>query len=167
MPELEQYEPVSFMGGPDQIFEPKIANRFVLTVNGFPSWLIKKVSRPGISFTPVVLDHVNTKRKMVGKGDWQDVTMTLYDPIEPSGAQYVMDWVRLHYQSATGQAGYASEYKKQVNIEGLDPVGNICERWVLKGASIVSVENGEYDWATDTPLEITVTMQYDWALLEL
>jgi len=167
MADFEQYEPTSFMGGPSTIFTPKTANRFVLTVNGISSFLVKKVTRPGVTFGDIVLDHINTKRKMAGKADWQPVSMTLYDPIIPSGAQEVMDWVRLHYQSATGQAGYPSEYKKDVTIEGLDPVGSICERWVLKGAYIQSTEMGEYDWGNDQPVEISVTMAYDWALLEL
>ena len=93
--------------------------------------------------------------------------MTLYDPIVPSGASYVMDWVRLGYQSATGLAGYPSEYKKEVTVEGLDPAGNICERFILKGAFVLSTEMGEYDWSNDQPLEITVTMKYDWALWDL
>jgi len=167
MPDFEQYEPTSFMAGPSQVFQPKVSNRFVLTMNDIPSFLVKKVTRPGITFGDIVLDHVNTKRKMQGKAEWNDVTMTLYDPIIPSGAQYVMDWVRLGYQSATGQAGYASQYKKEVAIEGLDPEGSICERWTLKGAYIQTAEFGEYDWANDQPLEINLTIKYDWALLEL
>jgi len=167
MPEFDAYEPTSFMGGPSTIFQPKTANRFVLTCNGISSFLVKKVTRPSVSFTEIVLDHINTKRKLQGKADWNDVTMTLYDPIIPSGAQEVMDWVRLGYQAATGQAGYASEYKKDVTIEGLDPAGGICERWILKGAFPLSTEMGEYDWGNDQPLEIGLTLKYDWALLEL
>ena len=167
MPEFEKYEPEAFLNGPSTLFQPKVANRFVLTVNDIPSFLVKKVTRPGVTFGDIKLDHVNTYRKLQGKAEWNDVTMTLYDPIVPSGAQYVMDWVRLGYQSATGQAGYASEYKKEVTIEGLDPQGSICERFVLKGAFIGNAEFGEYDWSNDQPLEITVTLKYDWALLEL
>tara|TARA_R110000744_G_scaffold67399_1_gene137435 strand:+ start:38 stop:541 length:504 start_codon:yes stop_codon:yes gene_type:complete len=167
MPEFEQYSPESFMSGPSELFVPKTANRFVMTVGDIPSFLIKKVTRPSITFGEIVLDHVNTKRKLQGKADWSDVSMTLYDPIIPSGATYVMDWVRLGYQSATGLAGYPSEYKKQVTVEGLDPAGNICERFILNGAFPLSTEMGEYDWSNDQPLEITLTLKYDWALWDL
>jgi|TARA_R110000822_G_scaffold165525_2_gene306020 hypothetical protein len=164
---FEQYSPESFMSGPSELFVPKTANRFVLTVGDIPSFLIKKVTRPAITFGEIVLDHVNTKRKLQGKADWGEVSMTLYDPIVPSGAAFVMDWVRLGYQSATGLAGYPSEYKKQVTVEGLDPAGNICERFILNGAFISSTEMGEYDWSSEAALEITVTMKYDWALWDL
>ena len=167
MSTFEQYQPESFLSGPSELFVPKTANRFVMTVGDIPSFLIKKVTRPSITFGEIVLDHVNTKRKLQGKADWNDVTMTLYDPIIPSGATYVMDWVRLGYQSATGMAGYPSEYKKQVTVEGLDPAGNICERFILNGAFVLSTEMGEYDWSNDQPLEITITLKYDWALWDL
>ena len=148
MPEFEQFSPESFMAGPEELFVPKTANRFVMTVANIPSFLVKKVTRPGISFGEIKLDHINTYRKLQGKADWQDVSMTLYDPIIPSGATYVMDWVRLGYQSATGLAGYPSEYKKEVTVEGLDPAGNICERFILKGAFISSATFGDMDWST-------------------
>ena len=48
---------------------------------------------------PVVLDHINVKRKLKGKGEWQDIEITLFDPIVPSGAQQVMEWVRTSHES--------------------------------------------------------------------
>ena len=166
MPEFVPFSPDTFMGGPSTIFQPKVSNRFVMTVAGVPAFLIKKVTRPSVTFGEIVLDHVNTKRKLQGKMDWNDISMTLYDPITPSGAEAVMEWVRLGYQSATGFAGYAVNYKKNVVIDGLDPAGNICEKWEIHGAFPLSTEMGEYDWANDQPLEITLTLKYDWALLE-
>ena len=164
---FDPYEPTTFLAGPDTIFTPKVSNRFVLTVNGIQSYLVKKVTRPSVTFGEIVLDHINTKRKLQGKADWNDVTMTLYDPIIPSGAQEVMDWVLLGYNPSTGQAGYPVEYKKDVTIDGLDPAGGICESWVLKGAFPLSTEMGEYDWANDQPLEISLTLKYDYALMNV
>ena len=167
MPEFEQLSPESFMAGPDELFVPKLANRFIMTIADIPSFLVKKVTRPGITFGDIKLDHVNTYRKLQGKAEWNDITMTLYDPIIPSGATAVMSWVRLGYQSATGLAGYPNEYKKEITVEGLDPAGNICERFILKGAFVSATEMGEYDWANDQPLEISITVKYDWALYDL
>ena len=41
------------------------------------------------------------REKLKGKGEWQDVEITLYDPIVPSGAQQVMEWVRTSHESLT------------------------------------------------------------------
>ena len=124
---LDQYTPEEFFQPDSYVdaFMPKTANRFVLTMNGIDSYLVKKVTRPGITFGDIVIDHVNYKRKLQGKAEWGDVTMTLYDPIIPSGAQQVMEWVRLGYESTTGKAGYPSSYKQDVTIIGLGPDGGV------------------------------------------
>ena len=106
-------------------FTPKVSNRFILSVGDIPSFICKKVTRPGITFGEVVIDHINTKRKLQGKADWNDITMTLWDPIVPSGAQHVMEWVRKGYESTTGAAGYPDFYKEDVTFEVLGPQGDI------------------------------------------
>ena len=77
-------------------FEPKLQNRFIMNIDGIPAYLIKKISRPSITFGEVVLDHINVKRKIKGKANWENITCDLYDPITPSGAQSAnfgdMDW---------------------------------------------------------------------------
>ena len=42
----------------------------------------------------------------------------------------------------------------------------MSQTWTLKGAFPNAVEMGEYDWANDQPLEVAVTLKYDYALLE-
>ena len=87
-------------------YEPKMANRFIMYIEGIPAYLIKAASRPSLDQGEVILDHINVERKLKGKTRWQDVTVTLYDPVVPSAAQAVMEWVRLHHESVTGRDGY-------------------------------------------------------------
>ena len=95
-------------------FEPKLQNRFIMYIDGIPAFLVKKISRPNIQFGEVTLDHINVKRKIKGKADWQNVTATLYDPVTPSGAQAVMEWVRLSHESVTGRDGYSDFLNKDI-----------------------------------------------------
>ena len=147
-------------------FEPKMKNRYIMEVDGIQSYLIKAANRPSISFEPVVLDHINIKRKLQGKGDWQDITITLYDPIVPSGAQQVMEWVRLGHESLTGRRGYADFYKKDIDIYMLGPVGDKIEQWKLKGAFIVSANFGDLSFDSNEPATIELSLAYDYAILE-
>ena len=147
-------------------FEPKMKNRFILEVDGIASYLIKTANRPSIQFEKVTLDHINVKRQLKGKGEWQDVNITLYDAIVPSGAQQVMEWVRLSHESLTGRDGYADFYKKDLQIYMLGPVGDKIEQWTLKGAFILSANFGELDWSSNDPLMIELTLSYDYAILE-
>lgn len=147
-------------------FEPKMKNRFIMEIDGIPSYLIKTANRPSIQFDKVTLDHINVKRQLKGKGEWQDVEITLYDPIVPSGAVSVMEWVRLSHESITGRDGYADFYKKDINFYMLGPVGDKIEQWTLKGAFITSAAFNDLDWASNDPSDITLTLAYDYAILE-
>ncbi|SVE32834.1 uncharacterized protein METZ01_LOCUS485688, partial [marine metagenome] len=97
-------------------FEPKTQNRFIMYIEGIPAYTIKAASRPSIEFEEVALDHINVKRYVKGKGEWQTLDITLYDPVVPSAAQAVMEWVRLSHESVTGRDGYSDFYKKNVTF---------------------------------------------------
>ena len=147
-------------------YEPKVQNRFILQVDGIPTFIMKKVSRPQIECGEVVLDHINIIRKVKGKCKWGDITMTLYDPIVPSGAQAVMEWVRTQHESVTGRDGYADFYKKDFDIFVLGPVGDKIENWKVKGAYIKTAQFGDLDWSTETQVEIQLTLAVDYCVLE-
>ena len=146
-------------------YEPKMANRFIMYIEGIPAYLVKAASRPSIDQGEVILDHINVERKLKGKSRWQDVTVTLYDPVVPSGAQAVMEWVRLHHESVTGRDGYSDFYKKDVRINTLGPVGDVVEEWILKGAYCQTANFGDMDWTSDTPANISMTLVMDYAIL--
>ena len=147
-------------------FEPKMKNRYVMEIDNIPSYLVKAASRPTIQFETVTLDHINVKRKLKGKGEWQDITITLYDPIVPSGAQAVMEWIRLGHESITGRDGYADFYKKDVDFYLLGPVGDKIEQWKLKGAFISQANFGDLAFDSNEPATIELTLSYDYAILE-
>jgi len=147
-------------------YEPKVQNRFILQVDGIPTFIMKKVSRPQIDCGEVVLDHINIIRKVKGKCKWGDITMTLYDPIVPSGAQAVMEWVRTQHESVTGRDGYSDFYKKDFDIFVLGPVGDKIENWKVKGAYIKTAQFGDLDWSTETQVEIQLTLGVDYCVLE-
>jgi len=147
-------------------FEPKVKNRFILYVDGIPSYLIKGVGAVTVDQGEIVLNHINTYRKIKGKAKWGDVELTLFDPITPSGAQAVMEWVRLHHESVTGRDGYSDFYKKDLTINVLGPVGDIVSEWVLKGAFIKSANFGDYNWDTEAEAQnITMTLGMDYCVL--
>jgi T4-like virus tail tube protein gp19 len=147
-------------------FEPKMKNRYVMEIGEIPSYLVKAANRPTIQFETITLDHINVKRKLKGKGEWQDLTITLFDPIVPSGAQYVMDWIRLSHESITGRDGYADFYKKDITFYMLGPVGDKIEQWTLKGAFISQANFGDLDFSSNDPATIELTLTYDYAILE-
>jgi len=147
-------------------FEPKQANRFILYMDGIPSFIIKSVAAVTLTQGIVTLNHINVERKVKGKSKWNDIQLTLFDPITPSGAQAVMEWVRLGHESVTGRDGYSDFYKKDLTINVLGPVGDVVSEWVLKGAFITTTNFGDYSWDTmDTAVALQVTVSIDYAVL--
>ena len=147
-------------------FEPKLKNRYIMSIDGIPAYLIKTANRPSISFEEVELNHLNVKRFIKGKATWETVEFTMYDPVVPSAAQAVMEWVRLSHESVTGRDGYSDFYKTDLTLNVLAPVGDKVEEWTLKGAFIQAANFNDLDWASNDPAEVTLTLRYDYAILQ-
>jgi hypothetical protein len=147
-------------------FEPKQQNRFILYMDGIPAYIIKGVAGVNLTQDAVALNHINVQRFVKGKSKWGEIQMTLFDPITPSGAQAVMEWVRLHHESVTGRDGYSDFYKKDLTLDVLGPVGDIVSEWIIKGALITNANFGDYNWDTDsTAQNIALTIQPDYCIL--
>ena len=147
-------------------FEPKQKNRFILYVDGFPSYIMKGVGAVTMTQGTVALNHINVQRYVKGKTTWGTIQFTLFDPITPSGAQAVMEWVRLHHESVTGRDGYSDFYKKDLTVNVLGPVGDIVSEWIIKGAMITEANFGDMNWDTENAAqEITMTVQPDYCVL--
>ena len=147
-------------------FEPKQANRFILYMDGVPSYLVKGVGAVSLTQTAVALNHINVQRYVKGKTIWNTIQFTMYESITPSGAQAVMEWVRLGHESVTGRDGYSDFYKKDLTFNIIGPVGDIVSEWVVKGAMITEASFGDYNWDDDgTATNITMTVQPDYCVL--
>ena len=147
-------------------FEPKATNRFIFYIDGIASYLIKATDLPSIDNGEIVIDYINTDFKVKGKSRWQDITITLYDPVDPTGAKMVHEWIEKTHKSTNGVDGFAfTDYKKNVDIVYVDPTGAEFQGWVLYGAFIGASNWGSLDWSTDDALTIELTLKYDYAKL--
>ena len=146
-------------------WEPKKQHQFIMSIGDIPAFLIKASGKPSIANGEITLDHINVQRYVKGKSVWNTITVSLYDAIVPSGAQAVMEWIRLHHESATGRDGYSSFYKKEVRLKQLSPLGEVIEEWILNGTYIVDANFGSLDWSTEDVVTIEMTLRYDWAFL--
>jgi len=147
-------------------FEPKRQFRWVLAIEGIDAFLMKTASRPNISFEEMEIPYINHKRYIAGKGTFETLTVTLHDPIAPSGAQQVMEWIRTHFESVSGRAGYADFYKRDIQLKMLDPVGTVVELWDIKGAFLTAADFGGVDYGSSDPSEISLTIRFDNAVLQ-
>ena len=146
-------------------FEPKVKNRFILYMDGIPSFMIKGTSAITFDQGEITLNHINVYRKIKGKLKWGDVTLTLFDPITPSGSQAVMEWVRLHHESVTGRDGYSDMYKKDITLAIIGPPGDVVSEIILKGAFVKTGDFGDWNWDTDAEAQnISLGLGMDYAV---
>ncbi len=147
-------------------FEPKRNYRWILAIEGIDSFLIKGTKRPDFQIGSTKIDFINSYRYVAGKLDMGSLSCTLHDPIAPSGAQQVMEWIRTHYESVSGRAGYADFYKRDIQLKLLDPIGTVIELWDIKGAFITNAGFGSLEYSGDGLMEITLTLQFDNCVLQ-
>jgi hypothetical protein len=147
-------------------FEPKRKNRWVLMIEGIDAYIIKTAARPQVTTEEVPIPFINSTRYLAGKTTFNAMNVTLHDPIAPSGAQQVMEWIRLHFESVSGRSGYADFYKRDIQLKMLDPVGTVVELWDIKGAFITDANFNEVTYEDGNPVEIALTLRYDNCVLQ-
>ena len=147
-------------------FEPKRQFRWVFAIEGIDAFLMKSAARPSVSIGEQTLEFMNSKRYLAGKMSYETLAVTLYDPIAPSGAQQVMEWVRTHFESVSGRAGYADFYKRDCQLKMLDPVGTVVELWDIKGAIITSAQFGNLSYEGDNLMKVSLTLKVDNCVLQ-
>ena len=149
-------------------YEPKRQNRFILRFPsslGINEWFVESTARPHITITPTEIQFLNTSTFVAGRFNWQVIPVTFRDPIGPSAAQALMEWVRLHAESVTGRMGYAAGYKKDIDLEMLDPTGVVVEKWILYGTFLTDVNFNTLNYSQDGLATISATLRMDRCVL--
>jgi hypothetical protein len=149
-------------------YEPKRQNRFILRFPsslGINEWFVESTSRPNIKINSTEIQFLNTSTYVAGRFTWNEINVKFRDPIGPSAAQALMEWVRLHAESVTGRMGYAAGYKKDIDLELLDPTGVVVEKWILQGTFLTNVNFDSLSYSQDALATISATLRPDRCIL--
>jgi len=149
-------------------YEPKRQNRFILRFPsslGINEWFVESTKRPSIKIASTEIQFLNTSTFVAGRFNWDEIPVTFRDPIGPSAAQALMEWVRLHAESVTGRMGYAAGYKKDIDLEMLDPTGVVVEKWILYGTFLTNVDFQTLNYSQDGLATISCNLRPDGCVL--
>ena len=149
-------------------YEPKRKNRFIMrfpTSLGINEWFVETAARPHIQIKDVEIPFLNTSTYVAGRFNWTTLNVTFRDPIGPSASQALMEWVRLCAESVTGRMGYAAGYKKDVDLEMLDPTGVVVEKWIMYGTFLTDVNFDTLAYNSDDLAKINATLRMDRCIL--
>jgi hypothetical protein len=149
-------------------YEPKRENRFIMRFPsslGLNEWFVETSKRPSIKVNAIPIPFLNTSTYVAGRFEWNEISVTFRDPIGPSASQAVMEWIRLCAESVTGRMGYAAGYKKNVDLEMLDPTGVVVEKWILEGCFITNADFGGLAYSSEAIAKITTSLRMDRCIL--
>lgn len=116
-------------------FEPKRVFRWIMEIDGIDSFLLKSAMRPTI-----------TVRRWPRKNKVDDIRVVIYDPVSPSGAGRVMEWL-------------GDPSPRTAEIKLLDPAGVVVEHWHLEGVKPLRADFGALDYAALDACTITMDMR--------
>ena len=154
---------------------PKLQYRFGILFQNFgvstpTTELTKQVidaNRPSVSFTPITIDVYNSKVKLNGRHEWQDMKISLRDDVTGQVQKLVGEQIQKQfdfYEQASAASGI--DYKFTTKIEMLDG-GNgafepvVLETWELYGCFIKDVAYGELGYGKNEVAKIDLTLVYD------
>ena len=128
--------------------EPLRKNRFIYrfpTDLGISEWTIASGKRPSIKQGSTEIQFLNTSTYVAGRYNWE--------------------WIRLCSESASWRQGYAAGYKRDVELELLDPSDVVVQKWILRNCWISDCDYGNLAYNDDSIADITATLVMDYAIL--
>lgn len=152
------------------VYEPLQQNRFIFRFPsdlGIQEWTVESAARPSLDVAAVEIPFLNTSTWVAGRYTWQTMNVTFRDCIGPSTSQALMEWVRLCAESVTGRMGYAAGYKRDCELEMLDPTGAVVQKWILKGVFLTNTNFGSLNYGQGGVATITATLRPDYCILAM
>tara|TARA_R100001510_G_C7596100_1_gene164156 strand:- start:10 stop:555 length:546 start_codon:yes stop_codon:yes gene_type:complete len=165
--------------------QPKRQHRFALTFgkrsgqDQLPQWIVSTVTRPSMNIDVEEHQYLNHTFKFPGRAKWNNINVTMKDPLVPDASKELFDIL--------DAAGYAPPAKSPadpsmkeaftkkkfvetigtIRIDTLNNKGEPIETWTLYNPMFVSVEWGQFDYASEGLIDLSVEIAYDYATIEV
>lgn len=131
---------------------------------------VNDITRPTLNFNPFTVDVYNSKVKLIGKPEWQDITVNLRDDAGGNVSKLVGEQIQKQFDFAEqASASSGIDYKFVLKFEMLDGgnganAATVLETWELYGAFVSQVNYGDMNYSSNDPAMIGLTIQYDNAI---
>ena len=138
------------------------------------TWYAKSCKKPEISISTIEHNFLNHRFYYPGRAEWSEVTVTLVDPLSPDAAINTAAIIRASGYNPPKNVSDTTTISKQASVAAMgsvvisqiDSVGNAVETWTLWNPFVTGVTYGDLDYSSDEMTEITMTIRYDWAVIE-
>jgi hypothetical protein len=162
--------------------DPKRKFRFTVTVTGIGGesmmWWAKTAAKPSFAIAATEHKYLNHTFYYPGSVTWNDVAITLVDPVDTPGdmAMTLSHMIQLGGYTiptdTTAGSGLVTMTKGKavgalgaVIVRQIDGDGAMLEQWKLNNAWITDLKFGDLEYGSDDITELSMTLKYDWATL--
>tara|TARA_R110002020_G_scaffold15902_2_gene56624 strand:+ start:540 stop:1085 length:546 start_codon:yes stop_codon:yes gene_type:complete len=162
--------------------EPKRKFKFILNIAGIPAYVVKTTDRPTVTVGEAKHEFLVHDFKYPGRVTWNDINITLVDPIDPDVSKKLLEIVRNagyvypsdfspspsdpNYQrKSLGKSSFIDQIG-QVSIDTINTTGDTLESWKLNNVWIKSVAYNQMSYSDEGLIELQLTITYDWAELD-
>ena len=169
----------------DAAIEPKRKYRFLLSFNGIPQWIVKTTGKPNFTISESEHSFINYKFYYPGRLEWDEVSITLVDPVDPDASHTMLQLIEnsgyvaphnfLNDPQGRGKASNVVTFSKKRAVDAvggrmfihmIDEDGAPIETWSRYNPWIKSVNFGDLDYESDELVNVELSVRYDWADLE-
>jgi len=147
-----------------EALHPSLQFRYSIISSRLPGAILyaRSCDLPSLTQDAVVAYHINDSMKVKGRTNWNPITFTCYT-YELITVNDVWSYFRQHQLAAVAIDLNPADYKADFTITVLTPEGIPINIWSVKDAFMTDVKFGSMDWGVDDPINVTVTLEYDWA----
>ena len=157
---------------------PKLQYRFRVSLENFgvstPTTELTKqvidVTRPNLDFEDIEIHVYNSRVRLAGKHNWNDITLNLRDDVTGQVQKLVGEQLQKQfdfYEQSSAASGI--DYKFTTRIEILDGgnganVPNVLETWEVYGCYLKNANYNNLAYNSNEPATVTLAIRYDNAI---
>lgn len=128
---------------------------------------VKSSFVPKFSQQPIEFRRGNAVIKAAGLPTFESGQLVIDDLIGLDGKSVLMAWQNLSYNVQTQMVGYMRDYKRDCHLIEFDPNYKVVRTWKLYGCWVSDVSQDPFDHDSGDKRQITATIEYDWAKMEM
>ena len=128
---------------------------------------VKSTFVPSFEQEVISLRRGNAVMKAAGVPTFTSGQLVIDDFIGADGKSILMAWQNLSYNVNTQMVGYMSDYKRDCYLVEYDPNYKQVRTWKLYGCWCSKVEQDGFDHDGGDKRQVTATIEYDWAKMEM
>lgn len=148
-------------------YEIQRTNNFEVQIDGLGSditLLVQSCPLPTISNEAIEVNYGNSKVKVAGKANFDDIEISVLDAIGVDTEMKLWEWRKKVYDPETDKIGFAQDYKKSGRIYQYAPDGTYLRTWKIIGAFPTTMNLGELSYENSDKKTISMTISIDKAI---